>query len=298
MRAAAHPLRGADVGPPLVRGRSASQPRRALRERRTQVGLAITSVMLLVAVAGPWVAPHAPTEFVGAPSGPPGADAVLGTDYLGHDVLSGVLNGGRTVIWMALVAATIGTALGVCMGLAAGYVGGKLDTLLMRVIDVVLAFPQVVLVLLFVSMLGSSPALIVLLVGVAWAPQVARVTRGLTLDVATREFVEAVEIMGVSRIRILRREILPNLATPLLVEYGLRITWSIAAIAAISFLGLGIRPPSTDWGLMINQNRTGLVAQPWAVLVPVFCIGLFTVGTNLMTEGLSRAVGLVSSRRR
>src|SRR5262249_19726846 len=121
-------------------------------------------------------------------------------------------------------------------------------------------------------------------------PGVARITRGITTEAVTREYVEAAEVLGVARRRILIREILPNLATPLLVEYTLRLTWAIGAIAALSFLGFGVQPPATDWGLMINQNRNGLTINPWAIVVPITCIAIFTIGTNLMGEGLSRAV--------
>ena len=126
----------------------------------------------------------------------------------------------------------------------------------MRGMDIILAFPQIVLVLLFVSMLGPNLALIVVLVALSWVPQVARVARGVTADVVHREYVESAEVIGLSRRRILAREILPNVTTPLMVEYGLRLTWSIALIAAISFLGFGIQPPNADWGLMINENRS------------------------------------------
>ena len=161
--------------------------------------------------------------------------------------------------------------------------------------DVILAFPQIVLVLLFVSMLGSHLSLIVALVALAWVPQVARVARGVTADIVHREYVQAAEAIGLPRRRILLQEILPNVATPLMVEYGLRLTWSIAVIAAVSFLGFGIQPPNADWGLMINENRAGITVQPWAVLAPALCIALFAIGTNFITEGVSRASG--GSRR-
>jgi peptide/nickel transport system permease protein len=163
----------------------------------------------------------------------------------------------------------------------------------MRLMDVILAFPQIVLVLLFISMLGSNLALIVGLVALSWVPQVARVARGVTADVVHREYVQAAEAIGLPRRRILMREVLPNVATPLLVEYGLRLTWSIAVIAAISFLGFGIQPPNADWGLMINENRNGITLQPWAVVAPAACIAIFAIGTNFVTEGISRAVARV-----
>jgi peptide/nickel transport system permease protein len=276
-------------------GAAATKPRtllrRSLRYRRTRIGLVLTALLVLAAIAAPLFAPHDTAEFVGAPFAAPGSGAPLGTDHLGRDVLSRTLYGGRTVVWMSVSAATIGVALGLLIGLLAGYMRGLVDTVLMRGVDVLLAFPQVVLVLLFVALLGSKPWLIVALVALVWAPQVARVMRAVTMDVASREFVEAAEVLGQPRRRILIRDILPNLATPLLVEYGLRIAWSIAAIAAVGFLGFGIQPPTADWGLMINENRAGLVSQPWAVLAPIICIALFSIGTNLLAEGISRAVG-------
>jgi peptide/nickel transport system permease protein len=277
-------------------GRPAAAPsapagtlRLALRDRRTQVGLTLFGLVVLIALLGPLFAPHDPAAIVGVPYQPPGGTAVLGTDFLGHDVLSRCLWGGRTVLWMSLAATTIGMALGVTSGLVAAYSRSWADGTIMRTMDVILAFPNIVLVLLVVALFGSSPYLIVLLVGIAWWPQVARVTRGVAVDVATRDFIRAAEILGISRRRILFRELLPNLATPLMVEFGVRLTWSVALIAALSFLGFGVQPPNADWGLMINENRQGIAVQPWGLVAPVLLIGIFTIGTNLIAEGIARS---------
>ena len=202
------------------------------------------------------------------------------------------------MVWMAFAAATLGVGVGAALGMLAGLQPSRLDDGLMRSMDVILAFPQIVLVLLFVSMLGSHLSLIVVLVALAWVPQVARVARGVTAEIVHREYVQSAEAIGLPRRRILSREILPNVATPLMVEYGLRLTWSIAVIAAISFLGFGIQPPNADWGLMINENRSSDHVQPWAVVVPAVCIALFAIGTNFITEGVSRAVAGVERRGR
>jgi peptide/nickel transport system permease protein len=263
---------------------------RTLRQPRTRIGLALTLLILAIAVFGPLFAPYDPDESVGIPQSSPSGDLLLGTDYLGHDVLSRVLHGGHTVVWMAFASATLGVFLGAVVGLVAGTGRPWVDATLMRVMDLVLAFPQVVLVLLFVSMLGSKLWLIVLVVALAWVPQVARVIRGVSLEVAQREFVESAHANGLPRSHVLLREILPNVTTPLMVEYGLRLTWSIALVAAVSFLGFGIQPPNADWGLMINENRIALTVQPWPVIVPAICIALFAVGTNFIAEGISRAV--------
>jgi len=264
--------------------------RRSLRYGRVRFGLGVLLLVILLALLGPLVAPHDPDGVVGLPAQGPSGQFLLGTDYLGHDVLSRVLWGGRSVLWMSFSAATLGVAVGAAVGLLAAYAGTIADDVLMRGMDVILAFPQIVFVLLFVSLLGPKLGLIVVLVALAWVPQVARVVRGITSDIVHREYVEAAELIGLPRWRILTREILPNVTTPLMVEYGLRLTWSIALIAAISFLGFGIQPPNADWGLMINENRNILTLQPWPILAPAVCIGLFAIGTNFIAEGIARAV--------
>lgn len=272
--------------------------RRALRLQRMRIGLVLTGTVVVIALFGPFVAPHDPSDIIGIPYAPPSSDALLGTDYLGQDVLSRVLWGGRSVLWMTLVATVLGVAAGATVGLVAAYSRSWLDDVLMRTMDVIFAFPAIVLVLLFVSMIGPSPLLIACLVALAWMPEVARVIAGTTREIVPREYVEAAEVVGTPRRHILRREILPNIATPLMVEFGLRLTWSIGIIAAISFLGQGLQPPAADWGLMINQNRQGLIIQPWGVVTPVICIGLFAFGTNLMTEAFSWTVAGIQPRRR
>jgi peptide/nickel transport system permease protein len=262
----------------------------ALRLGRTRVGLAIVALLVLVALVGPLVAPHSPTEFVGIPNSPPSADAIFGTDALGRDVLSRFLYGGRTVLWLSTAATLLGIVVGTIVGLVAAYARNWLDDVLMRANDVLLAFPQIIFVLLAVSAIGPKLWLIVLTVGLTHAPRVARVIRGAALEVVQRDFVKSAEVVGEKRWRIVFAEVLPNVTSPLLVEVGLRMTYSIGLVAGISFLGFGLQPPDADWGLMINENRLSLTVQPWAVLLPVIAIGLLTVGTNLVTDGLSRAL--------
>ncbi|MFZ4372795.1 MAG: ABC transporter permease [Mycobacterium sp.] len=264
--------------------------RRILVQPQTRIGFFLTMLVCAFALIGPLLAAHSPTEFVATPYHLPTGDAWLGTDALGRDVLSRLMFGGWSVVWMSVAATVLGVGGGIILGLLAGYVRGATDGLIMRALDVVLALPQLVLVLLFVSLIGPKLWLIVLMTAVAWVPGVARTTRGMTLDISEREFVQAAEVLGVSRWSILFREILPNLTTPLFVEFALRLTWSIALIAGLSFIGLGIQPPAADWGLMINENRNGLATQPWGVLGPITLIALFTIGTNLLAEGVSRTI--------
>ena len=268
----------------------------ALRLARTRFGLAIVGALVLVALAGPLVAPYSPTEFVGIPNSPPSDDAIFGTDALGRDVLSRFLYGGRTVLWLSAAATLLGVGLGVVVGLVAAYARNWLDDVLMRANDVLLAFPQIIFVLLAVSAIGPKLWLIVLTVGLTHAPRVARVIRGAALEIVERDFVKSAEVVGEARWRIVFAEVLPNVTSPLLVELGLRMTYSIGLVAGISFLGFGLQPPDADWGLMINENRLSLTVQPWAVVLPVIAIGLLTVGTNLITDGLSRTLAGIDRR--
>jgi peptide/nickel transport system permease protein len=286
LEAAVEPIPGAAV---LQRRPWLGILRHALRLGRTKIGVALVGLIVAIAVFGPLVAPHSPTEFVAAPNTGPSADAIFGADALGRDVFSRFLHGGLSVLWMAAAATLIGVVIGVIVGLVAAYSRNWLDDVLMRASDVVLAFPQIILALLAVSAIGPKLWLIVLVVAVTHAPRVARVIRGAAQEVVERDFVKAAEAVGERRSRIVFGEVLPNVTSPLLVEIGLRMTYSIGLVAAVSFLGFGLQPPGADWGLMINENRLSITVQPWSVLLPVLAIGLLTVGTNLITDGIARA---------
>ncbi|MCB1445860.1 MAG: ABC transporter permease [Rhizobiaceae bacterium] len=262
--------------------------RRALRQGRIRLGLAMIGLTLAVAFIGPFAAPNDPAALVAAPYDPPGPGLWLGADMLGRDVFSRFLNGGRNLVWMSVCSTLIALALGGAIGLTAAYARGLTDQVLMRLVDVKLAFPSIVFALLFVTMFGPGLPLLVLLVGISQAPNVARVMRGAALSVVDREFVWWARMVGLPPSTILRREILPNVTAPLLVEGGLRLMWSTSMLAGLSFLGYGIQPPLADWGLMINENRNALTIQPFAVLGPIVGIGLFTIGGNMLAEGISR----------
>jgi peptide/nickel transport system permease protein len=272
--------------------------RQAFGLARTRIGLAIVILIAALAWLGPYLAPYGTTEFVDAAYAPPSAMALFGADNLGRDVLSRFLSGGRSVLALSIVATLAGVAGGTAIGLIAAYARGRWpDELLMRAMDVLLAFPQIVFVLLLVASLGPQLWLIILTVALTHVPRVARVARGAALEVVERDFVRSAEAIGETRRHIMFVEILPNMSSPLLVELGLRLTYSIGLVAAVSFLGFGLQPPAADWGLMINENRLGLTIQPWAVALPVLAIGLLTIGINLVADGIARAaIGL--DRRR
>jgi peptide/nickel transport system permease protein len=262
---------------------------RSLRQRRTQIGITLALLLVALALIGPLFAPHGPTDFVGAPYAHASSNALLGTDNLGRDVLSRFLWGGRAILGLSALATAIGLLLGGSIGLLAAYSRGLVDDVLMRTMDVILAFPSIVLALVAVSTVGPKLWLIVLVVGFTTMPRVARVTRGAALEIVERDYVHAVQAMGEPRRKILLGEILPNITSPLLVEASLRLTYSIGLIAGLSFLGFGRQPPAADWGLMINENRQGLTIQPWGVVMPVIAIALLTIGTSLIGDGVARA---------
>jgi peptide/nickel transport system permease protein len=263
--------------------------RRAWRLGRTKVGVVLLLLLVGVAIVGPYFAPHDPAAFVGAPFTKPNSTALLGTDTLGRDVLSRFLWGGRSILGMSVAATAIGLVLGVAIGLLAAYSRGRLDDVLMRLMDVILAFPSIVLALVAVATAGPQIWLIVLVVGFTTMPRVARVTRGSSAEIVERDFVQAAEALGEPRRKILMGEILPNITSPLMVEASLRLTYAIGLIASLSFLGFGRQPPAADWGLMINENQQGLTIMPWGVLMPVIAIALLTISTSLIGDGLSRA---------
>jgi peptide/nickel transport system permease protein len=263
----------------------------AWKQHRTKVGLGITLLLVGIALFGRLVAPYEPDQGLEGqlPFAPPSSDAWLGTDYLGRDVLSRFLYGGLSVLVLSGLATALGMVLGVTVGLLAAYSHGKLDDLLMRTMDVFLSLPQIVFALVLAATVGPKLWLLVLAVGFTTMPRAARVTRGAAVEVVERDFVRAAEAIGLPRRRIMLSELLPNVSSPLIAETTLRMSFNVAVVAGLSFLGFGLQPPAADWGLMINENQNGLTLQPWPVLLPVIAIALLTIGTSLVGDGLARA---------
>jgi peptide/nickel transport system permease protein len=265
----------------------------AARTPRGAIGLGLASSVVLFAVIGPFVAPYASDALLTLTFAKPSGQFLLGSDFLGRDVLSRLLDGGWVLLIMAACATALGIAGGAAAGISAAYLRGRSDGIIMRTVDVILAFPQLVFALLLLSLLGPKLWLITVAVGFSHAPQVARVLRSATLDISERDFVKAAELQGMRPAKVMTKEILPNLVSPLMVEAGLRLTYSIVIIAGLAFLGFGQPPPAANWGLMINENRIGLPLNPWAVIVPAVLIALLTIGTNTFTDAFARvAIGV------
>ncbi|HEY2688673.1 MAG TPA: ABC transporter permease [Streptosporangiaceae bacterium] len=285
----------AEVPTPPVRG--ASLLRRSLRLWRTRIGVALVGLIVLVAIVGPYLAPYGPSTPVGAPNSNPGGKAVLGTDYLGQDVLSRVLYGGRSILVMAVIATAIGLVAGAAIGLVAAYSRNALDDTLMRGMDVIMALPQIMLALVAVAIIGPHAWVIVAAIALTTAPRIARVARGAAQPIVERDFIAASEAMGVPRWRIISGELLPNCLGPLMVEASLRLTYSVAVIAALAFLGLSPNPNGANWGTMINQNEIVLAVQPWGALAPIIAIALLTMGTGLIGDGIARTAAGIDRAR-
>ena len=271
---------------------------RSLRLWRTRIGLVFVVILVAIAIIGPWIAPHAADEFVAIPNSKPGGDAgLLGSDYLGQDVWSRFLYGGRSILAMAAIATGIGLVFGITIGLVAAYARNALDDVLMRAMDVIMAFPQIMLALVAVSLLGAKLWIIIVAIALTTAPRVARVARGAAQPVVERDFIAATESMGLSRIRILSGELFPNILGPMMVEASLRLTYSIGVIAALAFLGLAPDPNGANWGSMINQNQIALSTQPWGALAPIIAIALLTMGTGLIGDGIARTAAGIDRER-
>ncbi|HKX74994.1 MAG TPA: ABC transporter permease [Acidimicrobiia bacterium] len=271
--------------------------RSSLRWQRTRIGLVLVLGLVTIALIGPLIAPYGPGDFVANPNSPPGPGYPFGTDRLGQDVLSRFLHGGIEILLLAGISSLLGVASGTAIGLTAAYVRGKVDEVLMRAMDLILAFPQILLALLVIAMAGPSFWLIVLTVAVTTMPRVARVIRGAAVPVVERDFVSAAEAIGESRTRVVLSELLPNVTGPLLVELNLRLTYSIGLIASLAFIGFAPNPNAPNWGLMVDENRLALTVSPWGVVLPVTAIALLTIGFGLVADGLARtAAGIERAR--
>ena len=269
-----------------LEGTAPPPPRRPL-PAQLKAGLCIVGAIVLLSLLAPWIAPHPwDTISIRTRFQPPSLTYWLGTDDYGRDVLSRLLMGGRLSLAMGIGATVISVLLGVPVGLIAGYFGGKVDEALMRVADVLMAIPAIMLGLLVLAV--TPPALwkTAVAVGFVYVPLIARVARSVTLSLAKVEFVEAARARAESAAHILFREILPNAWPPLIVEASLRVTYAILLGSALSFLGLGAQPPSSDWGLMIAEARAFIDRAPWIALAPGFAMCLLVIGINLIGDGL------------
>lgn len=254
-------------------------------------GAAILLFWILVALFWGAVVPYGPQALDPTASlAPPSAEHWFGTDNLGRDVFSRVLAGASSVLTVAPLGTALGMLGGIAVGLVTGYYRGRVDDVVMRVVDALLAFPLIIIAVLVLSVLGPSKVNVILVIGVVFTPIVARTVRSAVLSEREREYVAAAHLRGESGPYIMVSEILPNILSPIAVEATIRLGYAIFTSATLSFLSLGIQEPSPDWGLTISIGRVYLQAAPWMVLFPALALATLVVAVNLVADGLLQAV--------
>jgi peptide/nickel transport system permease protein len=265
--------------------------RRLVRKPIAIAGAVLLAVMVLTATFAPVIAPYEPdAQGVGDPFAPPSSQYLFGTDQFGRDILSRVAYGGRISLQIGLVAVAIGGSLGLVLGCLAGYVSGWADEVVMRFIDIMLAFPGILLAIAVVTMLGPSLYNLMIAVGVGAIPTFARVVRATVLETKERDFVAAARVIGVSDLMIVWRHILPNVLAPFIVLATLDVATAILSGTALSYLGLGAKPPTPEWGLMLSDGRNFIRNAWWVGTFPGLAITLTVIGINLLGDGLRDAL--------
>ena len=257
------------------------------------VGLILVAFHIVLAIVAPLIAPYDFKELsaqiiLNAPS----SEHWFGTDNLGRDILTRTMLGGRQAILVTTISTIIAIIWGGLLGVLFGLVGGRLDELLMRLVDAFLCLPWILVLLLIVVMVGSGPVILILTLGFFYGIPVIRMARAATHDVVALDFVTAARTRGEARSTIVRRELLPNVLDVLLVEGAMRWSWMLLAFSSLSFLGFGITPPTPDWGLMISDARSFMSIAPWTALPPVVALSSLIIGINLSGDALAKALGI------
>lgn len=251
----------------------------------SRIGLVITGGWALAAIFASVLAPHSQTEILGDSAfTQASSSALLGTDYLGRDVLSRLLFGARFTLGLATLTTALAFTGGVLIGGTAGLIRGTVDTLISRAVDALMAFPSIMLALIVITGLGTSLPVLVGTVAVIEGTRVFRLARALTMEIAVADFVEITRLQGEGLLWIIRKEILPNALHPLAADLGLRFTYAILFISALSFLGLGVQPPQADWGGMVRENMSGLLLGSLAPIAPAAAIASITIGVTLTID--------------
>lgn len=261
-----------------------------------RIGSLILLVHLLIAITGPFWAPYGYSQMgAGIPLSGMSLAHPFGIDQLGRDVFSRVVHGSWIVISLSLAGTLLGTLAGAVIGLLSGYVGGWIDEVVQRMLEALISIPFLVLALIAIAAAGTdysgNPVLLVLVVALVYAPRIARMARAAAIDIATRDYVTVARLRGEKAWSVMRRELLPNATSVLLVEFALRAGYAPVLIGSLGFLGFGLRPPTPEWGLMISENRALLIVSPSTVLGPGLALASLVVGLNLFTEGLARVLG-------
>ena len=262
-----------------------------------RIGLAGLAIFVACALFAPWIAPYGEREVVGAVWLPMGGEFLLGTDNLGRDLLSRLIYGAQTTIFVALAATIISFALGVSLSFLAAVMRGWTDQVLSRINDLMMAIPTLIFALVVLAVLPQELFVLILVMAVLDSTRVFRIGRAVATDIAVMDFVEAARLRGEGRTWIILREILPNALSPLLAEFGLRFAFAVLFLSTLSFLGLGIQPPEADWGGMVKDNKDGIIFGIPAALIPGAAIAILAVCVNLVVDWLlNRTASLTGGR--
>lgn len=271
--------------------RSMALAKKLVKNKMSLVGGIIVLAYLIAAILAPWIAPYDPYEInlVNKLQGP-SFDHWMGTDDKGRDILSRIIFGSRLSLTVGVVSVLIGAIVGITLGLISGYYGKWIDSIIMRFIDVLLAFPGILLALAIISALGPDLINVMIAVGIFSIPTFARIVRGSTLSLKKMEYIESIKTLGASDFRIIIAHILPNTTSPIIVQATLRLATAILTAAGLSFLGMGAQPPSPEWGAMLSDGRTFLWSAPHVATFPGLAIALIVISFNLLGDGLRDAL--------
>ena len=261
------------------------------------IGLVVTAAFLFVAIFAQLIAPHGLGEIVGGVWEPMSDKFLLGTDNLGRDLLSRMIYGAQTTILISALATALSFSLGSILGFTAAVVGGWFDSLLSRFVDLLMSIPTLIFGLVVLSVLPTTVVTLILVMGILDSTRVYRLSRAVAVDINVMDYVEAAKLRGEGRNWIIFREILPNALSPLVSELGLRFIYAVLFLSALSFLGLGVQPPSADWGGMVKENKEGIVFGISAALIPAAAIAILAISVNLVADWvLNRTTSLKGGR--
>ena len=261
------------------------------------IGLVLTALFVVCALFAPWIAPHGIGEIVGDVWEPMSSAHLLGTDNLGRDLLSRMVYGARITMFIAVLATALSFSLGAILGFTAAVVGGWFDTLMSRFVDLLMSIPTLIFGLVVLSVLPTNILTLILVMGILDSTRVYRLSRAVAVDINVMDFVEAAKLRGEGKVWIIFREILPNALSPLIAELGVRVIFAVLFLSALSFLGLGVQPPDSDWGGMVKENKDGIVFGIPAALIPAAAIALLAISVNLVADWvLNRTTDLKGGR--
>ena len=270
-----------------------------LRTNTGRIGLVVVGVHVILALIGPWITPFPPTEYhIQDQYSSPNSTYWLGTDEKGRDVFSRVLAGARSIIWIATAGTILGVTFGTIVGVTSGYLGGRIDQIIMRIVDWFLAIPSLLLAILVINMATQrfrsvdESFIIIGIIGISFMPNNSRVIRSATLAIKPLEFVQSARLRGEPTLYIMFREVLPNVLPVVGVEATIRLSFALLLTAGLGFLGLGVQPPEPDWGKMVSENAIILDVAPLASLAPGIAMASLVVGINLLADGIRQAQNL------